>query len=77
MANRLYEEQMNQGTRGMFSNFMRNPLQFIAQKRGINIPNEYANNPQAAVQYLLNSGQMTPEQLQQLKNKATQMGVNL
>jgi hypothetical protein len=68
---------MNQGTRGMFSNFMKNPFQFIAQKRGINIPGEYANNPQAAVQYLLNSGQMTPEQLQQLKNKANQMGVNL
>lgn len=27
MANRLYEEQMNQGMRGMFGNFMRNPLQ--------------------------------------------------
>lgn len=77
MANRLYEEQMNQGITGMFSNFMRNPFQFILQKRGINIPNEYANNPQAAVQYLLNSGKMSSDQLEQLKSKASQMGVKL
>lgn len=77
MANRLYEEQMNQGMTGMFGNFMKNPFQFILQKKGINIPREYANNPQAAVQYLLNSGKMSPEMLEQLKNKASQMGVNL
>lgn len=77
MANRLYEEQMSQGMTGMFGNFMRNPFQFILQKRGINIPNEYANNPQAAVQYLLNSGKMSSDQLEQLKSKASQMGVKL
>ena len=77
MANRLYEEQMSQGMTGMFGSFMKNPFQFILQKKGINIPGEYANNPQAAVQYLLNSGKMSPEQLEQLKSKASQMGVNL
>lgn len=77
MASRLYEEQMNQGMTGMFGNFMKNPLQFILQKKGINIPGEYANNPQAAVQYLLNSGKMSPEQLEQLKSKANQMGVKV
>ncbi len=51
MANRLYEEQMNQGMKGMFSNFIRNPFQFILQKKGVNIPGEYANNPQAVAQY--------------------------
>ena len=77
MANRLYEEQMNQGMTGMFGNFMRNPFQFILQKKGINIPSEYANNPQGAVQYLLNSGKMSPETLEQLKSTASRMGINL
>lgn len=76
MANRLYEEQMNQGMMGQFSNFMRNPMQFLLQRR-INIPNEYANNPEGAVQYLLNSGQMSQETLTQLRMKANQMGVKI
>lgn len=76
MANRLYEEQMTQGIMGQFSNFMRNPFQFLMQKR-INVPPEYANNPQGAVQYLLNSGQMTQQQFEQLRNQAAQMGVKI
>lgn len=76
MANRLYEEQMSQGMMGQFSNFMRNPFQFMAQKR-INIPQEYANDPQGAVQYLLNSGQMMQSTLENLRTIAARMGIKI
>lgn len=54
---------------GMLNALTQNPLQFLAQ-RGLNIPNNI-NDPQAIIQHLLNSGQITQEQVnqaQQMKN---------
>ena len=76
MANKIYEEQMNQGMMSQFGNFMRNPLQFLMQRR-INVPPQYANDPQGAVQYLLSSGQMSQETYQRLRSQAEQMGVKM
>lgn len=76
MANKLYEEQMNQGMMSQFSNFMRNPLQFMMQRR-INVPPQYANNPEGAVRYLLSSGQMSQETYQLIRSTAEQMGVKM
>ena len=76
MANRLYEEQMNQGMMGQFNIFMRNPMQFLMQRR-INVPSQYANDPAGAVQYLLSSGQMSQETYQRLRAQAEQMGVKM
>jgi hypothetical protein len=59
-----------------FNTFKRNPLQFLLQRK-INIPNEYANNPQGAVQYLMNAGQMSQETFEGLRSKASQMGFNI
>ena len=60
----------------MFTNFMQNPLQFLLQ-RNINLPQEYANNPQGAVQYLMNTGRMSQTTFETLRGKATQLGANL
>lgn len=57
-----------------FDTFKQNPLQFLLQRK-INIPNEYANNPQGAVQYLMNTGQMSQQQFETLRARASQMGV--
>lgn len=76
MASHLYAEQQNKGIADQFSSFMRNPLQFLVQKR-INIPQEYANDPRGAVQHLLNTGQMSQQQLEQLRGQAAQMGVKV
>ena len=76
MANKLYEEQMNQGMMSQFNVFMRNPLQFLMQRQ-INVPPQYANDPQGAVQYLLSSGQMSQETYQRLRSQAEQMGVKM
>lgn len=75
MANPLYN-QITKQQPNQFQAFMQNPMQFLAS-RNLNIPQEYANNPQAAVQYLLNSGKMSQQQLNMLTQKAQQMGIKL
>lgn len=54
--------------------FRKNPFQFLLQHK-INIPNEYANNPQGAVQYLMSTGQLSQQDFENLRNVAAQMGV--
>lgn len=79
MSNRLYEEQQQQqqnGMRNAFDNFMKNPMGFLTQKN-IQIPNEYANNPQAAVQYLIDNKKMNQRQLNYLIKFAQGMGIKI
>ena len=52
----------------MLSQFRQNPMQILSQ-RGINVPQDIANNPQSIVQYMLNQGVITQEQV----NQAMQM----
>lgn len=44
-----------------YGSFQQNPIQFMAQ-RGLNIPQQYAGDPDAAIQYLMNSGKLTQQQ---------------
>lgn len=69
MANNMINNQM-------FGMFMQNPLQFLLQRK-INIPQEYANNPQGAIQYLMNTGKMSQQTFENLRDQASRMGVNL
>lgn len=55
-----------------YTQFRQNPNQILQQ---LNIPQEYANDPNAAIQYLMNSGKVSQEQfnsanaqLKQLQN---------
>lgn len=77
MANDLYnqftQQQQANNPMGQFNEMMGNPLQFLAN-RGINIPQVYANNPRAAVQYLITNGQMSNGILNNLVQKAQMMG---
>lgn len=47
-----------------FQNFMTNPLQALLSAK-LNIPQNIANNPQAIVQHLLSSGQVSQSQVNQ------------
>lgn len=76
MANPLFQEQMTNNMMGQFSTFMKNPMQFLMQQK-INIPQQYANDPHGAIQYLLNNGQLSQDKLNQLMNVAQRMGVKL
>lgn len=50
-----------QGMLGQFKGFMSNPLQFMAQRK-LNIPQQYMNDPQGAIQYLMNTGAINQQQ---------------
>lgn len=72
--------QPNQGKLDLikqYNSFRQDPFTFMLQNRGINIPNEYRNDPKGAVNYLINNGQMTNEQLSFMKDLAQRMGVPL
>lgn len=59
-----------------FNRFIQNPVAFLMQKN-VNIPSEYRSNPMGAVQYLMNTGQMSQETFEQIRSVAYQMGVKL
>lgn len=52
----------------MLEMFKQNPMQILMQK-GIRIPQELSNNPQSIVQYMLNNGMVSQQQV----NQAMQM----
>lgn len=60
---------------GQFQQFMQNPGVFMAQRR-FNLPNGFEQNPSGAIQQLLNSGQMSQEQYNQLRQMADQLQNN-
>jgi len=60
------------GFMNQFRGFMQNPMQFMMQRR-LNIPQNMMSNPNAAIQQLMNSGQMTQAQYNQLKQMSKQI----
>lgn len=64
-----------QGMMSQFQSFMGNPMQFMMQRK-LNIPQNLMNNPQAAIQHLMNNGQMSQEQFNQLQQMAQRIQQN-
>ena len=54
-----------------FQSFMSNPIQFMAQRK-LNIPQQYLNDPNGAIQYLMNSGRITQDQYNRAVNMSNQ-----
>ena len=50
-----------QGMINQFRGFMNDPVSFMVQRK-LNIPKEYMNDPQGAIQYLMNTGKLSQEQ---------------
>lgn len=46
---------------GQFQGFMSNPMAFMMQRK-LNIPQEYMNDPNKAIQYLMNTGKVSQQQ---------------
>ena len=63
------------GFLGQFMGFVQNPVQFLAQRR-LNLPQNAFENPKATVQQLMNSGQLSQQQFNQLQQMATQIQNN-
>ena len=57
----------------MYSQLMQNPTQMLQK---MNIPSEYANNPQGAIQYLMNTGKISQEQYNSANNQLKQLQNN-
>ena len=77
--NDLYKAMNPQKSNSMmdqFGQFMKNPMQFLMNRK-INIPEEYANDPHGAVQYLLNNGQMSQDTLNRMTQFANKAGIKL
>ena len=48
---------------GMYNQFRANPMQFMAS---MNIPQQYAESPEKAIQFLMDNGKMTQNQYNQV-----------
>ena len=57
---------------GQINQLRSNPIQFLMQRR-INVPQNLGNDPQAIVQHLLNTGQMSQETYNRLQAQANQL----
>lgn len=76
MPNNLFNSTQQNNIEGEYNRFKQNPMKFLADRQ-INIPQEYMNNPEQAVQYLLNSGKMSQSTFDQIKQKARMFGFNI
>lgn len=79
MANQLFQEMTTKNDNpvmSQFNSFVQNPMQFLLQ-RNINVPQQYMNDPQGAVQYLLNNGTMSQDTFNSIRNMATRMGIKV
>ena len=66
MMNSMLQQSNNANMMNALKQLQSNPMQFLLSKN-FNIPNNIGNNPQAIVQHLVNSGQVSPQQVQQAK----------
>lgn len=60
-----------------YNSFRQDPLMFMLQNRGINVPEQYRNDPQGAIQYLMNNGQINQDQLNYVVSVAQRMGIQV
>ena len=76
MANKLFQEMQNNSLRRNLQQLKENPAQFLMQRK-FNIPQEYQNNPQEMVDYLVRSGQVSQDQVNKVMQMAAKMGIKL
>lgn len=76
MANKLFQETQNNSLMGNVQQIKSNPVQYLMQRK-LNIPPEYASNPQEAANYLVQSGQVSQERMNWAMQMANQMGIKL
>jgi Tfp pilus assembly protein PilF len=75
--NKLYQEtQQSNSFMNSLNQLMQNPKQFLMQRK-MNIPEQYYNNPQEAVNYLVQSGQVNQDTLNIAMQLAQKMGIKL
>ena len=68
MSNPLYNSMQQPSMALMLKNLKQNPVQFLMQRK-FNIPQDITNDPNAIIQHLMRTGQVSQQQY----NKAMQM----
>lgn len=68
MANPLFNSMQNNPFLSTLKALQNNPIQFLMQRK-LNIPQNISNDPNAIIQHLMNTGQVS----QDAYNRATQM----
>lgn len=63
-----------QGFMNQFRGFMQNPAQMLTSRLGI--PNNLANDPNGAIQWLMNNGKLSQEQYNKARELAGQIQSN-
>lgn len=76
MANSIMNGQDQMNFQQQFNMFTKDPIGFL-MKRRIDVPTEFQNNPKGLVQNMLNNGQISQEQLNNVMQIAKQAGINL
>lgn len=61
-----------QGFANSFQSFMNNPAQYLMQSR-LNIPQQYMQSPDDAIQYLMNNGRLNQQTYNRLNSIASQI----
>ena len=59
------------GVMQMLSQFKANPMQYLVQRR-MNVPQNIANDPNAILQHLVSTGQISQQQINQAYQMAQQ-----
>lgn len=72
MPNNLYNTLNNGGIMGQLNSLKSNPLQFLMQRK-FNLPQNFQGGPRDIIQYFLNTGQISQDQLNQVQNKVNSM----
>lgn len=70
MSNPLYQQMRSPNPMQMFNQLRQNPAQFLKQA-GFNIPANL-NDPNAIIQHLMNSGQVSQQRYEQARKMAEQ-----
>ena len=68
MSNPLYNSMQQPSMALILKNLKQNPVQFLMQRK-FNIPQDITNDPNAIIQHLMRTGQVSQQQY----NKAMQM----
>lgn len=76
MANRLFRETQNNSLMSRLQMLKENPQQFLLQS-GFKIPPVLRGDPQDAVNYLVQSGQVSQDQFNYVMSMASKMGIKL
>lgn len=78
MANNLFNT-LNRGGQSNFIQMLQqlksNPIQFLAQRK-FNLPQNFQGGPQDIIQHLVNTGQVSQQQIANIQNQLTQMNTN-